>query len=192
HRLSDELSRLPGHAGSRRPRRLPDARRMGRRRGRLCAAVRVERQGSLAGALCDRLPDAGLFQGDRKPAARSRMGSKARADVGQVPQAEGAGVGCRRRAQHASRQRHAPGMMQFPTREATMKALKAALVAATALMMPLSAAAAAEDVVIVYDASGSMWGQIDGVSKIEIARDVMADLVDGWSDATNLGLVAYG
>src|SRR5690606_14577382 len=24
------------------------------------------------------------------------------------------------------------------------------------------------------------------------ARDVMADLVDGWSDATNLGLVAYG
>ncbi|MFC3446348.1 hypothetical protein ACFOLL_09745 [Falsochrobactrum ovis] len=48
------------------------------------------------------------------------------------------------------------------------------------------------DVVIVYDASGSMWGQIDGVTKIEIARDVMADLVHGWSEDTHLGLVAYG
>uniref|UniRef100_UPI002597FB85 vWA domain-containing protein n=1 Tax=uncultured Aliiroseovarius sp. TaxID=1658783 RepID=UPI002597FB85 len=55
-----------------------------------------------------------------------------------------------------------------------------------------TAAMAADDVVIVYDASGSMWGQIDGTSKIEIARDVLADLVDGWDDDTNLGLVAYG
>nr|WP_309504026.1 VWA domain-containing protein [uncultured Roseovarius sp.] len=60
----------------------------------------------------------------------------------------------------------------------------AALCAATAL--------AAEDVVIVYDASGSMWGEIDGTSKIEIARDVMADLVNGWDTGTDLGLVAYG
>jgi Ca-activated chloride channel family protein len=73
-----------------------------------------------------------------------------------------------------------------------MKSLQAALVAATAIMMPVAAAVAADDVVIVYDASGSMWGQIDGVSKIEIAREVMADLVNGWSDDTNLGLVAYG
>ena len=53
-------------------------------------------------------------------------------------------------------------------------------------------AQAAEDVVIVYDASGSMWGQIDGISKMEIARDVLGDLVQGWSAETNLGLVAYG
>lgn len=51
---------------------------------------------------------------------------------------------------------------------------------------------AAEDVVIVYDASGSMWGQIDGVSKVEIAREVMGDLINKWQDDTNLGLVAYG
>ncbi|MGB5855653.1 MAG: VWA domain-containing protein [Oceanisphaera sp.] len=51
---------------------------------------------------------------------------------------------------------------------------------------------AAEDVVIVYDASGSMWGQIDGVSKIEIAREVMADLINKWDHDTHLGLVAYG
>lgn len=34
-------------------------------------------------------------------------------------------------------------------------------------------------------------GQIDGVSKIEIARDVMADLVKTWPQS-NLGLLAYG
>ncbi len=73
-----------------------------------------------------------------------------------------------------------------------MKVLQALLVAATTNGMSVAASSAADDVVVVYDASGSMWGQIDGVSKIEIARDVMADLVDGWSDATNLGLVAYG
>ena len=83
-------------------------------------------------------------------------------------------------------------MKQTTERNIMMKALKTALVAAIAIATPLSVAAAAEDVVIVYDASGSMWGQIDGTSKIEIARDVMADLVTGWSDDINLGLVAYG
>ncbi len=56
----------------------------------------------------------------------------------------------------------------------------------------LGAVHAAEDVMVVYDASGSMWGQIDGVAKIEIARNVMADLVSAWPADTNIGLVAYG
>ncbi|HUH77315.1 MAG TPA: VWA domain-containing protein, partial [Devosia sp.] len=73
-----------------------------------------------------------------------------------------------------------------------MKTLHAALFAALALLAPVATASAADDVVIVYDASGSMWGQIDGVSKLEIAREVMGDLVQNWSDNTNLGLVAYG
>ena len=51
-----------------------------------------------------------------------------------------------------------------------MKTTTAALIAATSLLLPISIVSAAEDVVIVYDASGSMWGQIDGASKIEIAR----------------------
>ncbi|HTM78088.1 MAG TPA: VWA domain-containing protein, partial [Devosia sp.] len=73
-----------------------------------------------------------------------------------------------------------------------MKTLHAALFATLALFTPIAVASAADDVVIVYDASGSMWGQIDGVSKLEIAREVMADLVNNWSADTNLGLVAYG
>ncbi|AWB34426.1 VWA domain-containing protein [Orrella marina] len=51
---------------------------------------------------------------------------------------------------------------------------------------------AAHDIMVVYDASGSMWGQIDGVTKIEIARDVMADFLDRWPVDSRLGLVAYG
>ncbi|MEO1223373.1 MAG: vWA domain-containing protein, partial [Pseudomonadota bacterium] len=64
------------------------------------------------------------------------------------------------------------------------------LAAATALS--LSAAAQAQNTIIVLDASGSMWGQIDGVSKIEIAREVLGDLLQGWDSTTPLGVVAYG
>lgn len=47
-------------------------------------------------------------------------------------------------------------------------------------------------VMLVLDASGSMWGQIDGVTKIEIARDTIDDLVGGWNANNGLGLIAYG
>jgi Ca-activated chloride channel family protein len=66
-----------------------------------------------------------------------------------------------------------------------------AMVVASSLAFAAQANAA-EDVVIVYDASGSMWGQIDGTSKIEIAREVVTDLINKWDSSTNLGLVAYG
>ncbi|WP_417584393.1 vWA domain-containing protein [Pelagibacterium sp.] len=55
-----------------------------------------------------------------------------------------------------------------------------------------SIAAASEDVVVVYDGSGSMWGQIAGVAKVEIAREVMGDLIATWPEGANIGLVAYG
>ncbi|MCK9517009.1 MAG: VWA domain-containing protein [Ottowia sp.] len=73
-----------------------------------------------------------------------------------------------------------------------MKKLPALLFTLAASFLPLQAAQAAEDVLIVYDASGSMWGQIDGVNKIITAREVLAELVQGWPQDTNLGLVAYG
>src|SRR5690606_33022457 len=76
-----------------------------------------------------------------------------------------------------------------------MRGSIARTLAATAGLLALSVGAApagARDVMVVYDASGSMWGQIDGTAKIEIARQVMADLVAGWPADINLGLVAYG
>ncbi|HSP24377.1 MAG TPA: VWA domain-containing protein, partial [Saliniramus sp.] len=54
------------------------------------------------------------------------------------------------------------------------------------------AQAQSENAVVVFDASGSMWGQIDGVSKIEIARSVVGDLLRDWDPARELGVVAYG
>ncbi|RDD99791.1 VWA domain-containing protein [Paracoccus pantotrophus] len=55
-----------------------------------------------------------------------------------------------------------------------------------------SIVSAAEDVVIVYDGSGSMWGQIDGVAKVEIAREVIGDLIATWPEDAKVGLMAYG
>lgn len=51
---------------------------------------------------------------------------------------------------------------------------------------------AEEKVVLVLDVSGSMWGQIDGKTKIEIARDSIKSLVKDWPESREVGLVAYG
>lgn len=45
---------------------------------------------------------------------------------------------------------------------------------------------------LVLDASGSMWGQINGTPKIVIARQTIADLVGTLDPAISLGLSAYG
>lgn len=55
-----------------------------------------------------------------------------------------------------------------------------------------SAVWADENVMVVFDGSNSMWGQIDGKSKIEIARDVMDNLLGEWVDGRSVGLMAYG
>ena len=45
---------------------------------------------------------------------------------------------------------------------------------------------------MVLDASGSMWGQIDGVPKISIARDVIDNVLGKWDPDVDLGLITYG
>ncbi len=58
------------------------------------------------------------------------------------------------------------------------------------------AQSAASDTVIVFDGSGSMWGRVDGgevgPTKIEVARDTLAEVLGGIDDTMRLGLVAYG
>jgi len=49
-----------------------------------------------------------------------------------------------------------------------------------------------EDAILILDASGSMWGQIEGKAKIEIARGVLDELLDDLPASTRLGLMAYG
>ncbi|MWB78894.1 VWA domain-containing protein [Pseudooceanicola sp. 216_PA32_1] len=45
---------------------------------------------------------------------------------------------------------------------------------------------------IVLDGSGSMWGQIDGVAKITIARDTLRDVLAAVPEGNELGLMVYG
>lgn len=66
------------------------------------------------------------------------------------------------------------------------------LLAAAPLSLALAAAATADDAILVLDASGSMWGEIEGRHKILIARDVIGDLLDDLPEDRRLGLVAYG
>jgi len=64
-----------------------------------------------------------------------------------------------------------------------------------ALTLSLAAPALAQErqnTILVLDASGSMWGQIDGVNKITIAREVVADILSDFSADQNLGFVTYG
>ena len=49
-----------------------------------------------------------------------------------------------------------------------------------------------EGTIIVLDGSGSMWGQIDGTPKIEIARDAIGHMLADWPTGRQLGLMAYG
>lgn len=45
---------------------------------------------------------------------------------------------------------------------------------------------------LVLDASGSMWGQIQGRAKIEIAREAVGTMLKAWPRDQQLGLMAYG
>ncbi len=62
-------------------------------------------------------------------------------------------------------------------------------------VIPVALAGNAEqgaDTLFILDASGSMWGQINGIPKITIAKDVMGKLVPELPDNSRIGLIAYG
>lgn len=64
----------------------------------------------------------------------------------------------------------------------------------TVLLAGMAAPLAAQDLsrsTLVLDASGSMWGQIDGVAKITIAQTVMQKLLETLPTTQELGLMAY-
>ena len=59
-------------------------------------------------------------------------------------------------------------------------------------MVAAGPALAADRAIIVMDASGSMWGQIAGKTKIEIARETLAGVLPDIPGDMELGLIAYG
>ncbi|WP_415714299.1 vWA domain-containing protein [Roseibium sp.] len=67
------------------------------------------------------------------------------------------------------------------------------LVAGSLVSLPTAAQdAPKERAMLVLDGSGSMWGQIDGISKIEIARNEISQMLTSWDDRIDLGLMTYG
>lgn len=47
-------------------------------------------------------------------------------------------------------------------------------------------------ILFIYDASGSMWGQMEGKTKKEIAAAVLTNTVNSLPDGQQIGLMAYG
>ena len=60
------------------------------------------------------------------------------------------------------------------------------------LLAPTTLRAEQTTLNFILDASGSMWGQTNGQAKIEIAKNVMEELINGLPDDMQVGLVAYG
>lgn len=82
-----------------------------------------------------------------------------------------------------------------------MNSLKWALVAAGFLLWPLiiiappawaQSPAGDQSILFILDASGSMWGRVEGKTKIEIARDVMQEVLTALPQDQPAGLMAYG
>jgi hypothetical protein len=71
------------------------------------------------------------------------------------------------------------------------RAVLSVLVVAT--MAPgVAPAAEHTSVLFILDASGSMWGRIDGTEKITVAKGTLIQLVGELGDDTAIGLMAYG
>lgn len=55
-----------------------------------------------------------------------------------------------------------------------------------------AAAKTGKRIMLILDASGSMWGEIGGTAKIVTAKDVMSDLVRYLPSSLEVGLTVYG
>ena len=63
-----------------------------------------------------------------------------------------------------------------------------------ALLVVASSPALAQgaDAILILDASGSMWGQVEGQTKIAAARRAVDSILSKWKPSDRLGLIAYG
>lgn len=61
-----------------------------------------------------------------------------------------------------------------------------------ALCLPAQEGQPSSPILFIYDASGSMWGQIEGKTKMEIATGVLSSTVDELPGGQPVGLMAYG
>ncbi len=73
-------------------------------------------------------------------------------------------------------------------------AFKKQVLSILVMLLVISTAVAAQDptILMVFDASGSMWGKIDKTTKIETARKVMGEVIEKIPSGTSVGLMVYG
>lgn len=72
------------------------------------------------------------------------------------------------------------------------KLLAGAVFTSIAMAGSTHAATSNSDILFILDGSGSMWGQIEGVAKIQTAKQTMTKLLDNVPEAARLGLMTYG
>jgi Ca-activated chloride channel homolog len=73
-----------------------------------------------------------------------------------------------------------------------MKIVSTLLGAFVLVLSIITSSQAAERTIIVLDASGSMWAQIEGKSRIEIAKQTVKTVIGNLPADMELGLMAYG
>ncbi|WP_256753907.1 VWA domain-containing protein [Mesorhizobium sp. Mes31] len=73
-----------------------------------------------------------------------------------------------------------------------MAGLARGVAAAILLLWMTTFGFAANKVIIILDASGSMWAQIDGKPKLEIARESLRTVLQSTPDDEEIGFMAYG
>jgi len=61
-----------------------------------------------------------------------------------------------------------------------------------AIFFPFNSIAENSAVLFVFDGSGSMWRQVEGKTKIALAKKAMSGLLKDFPAGTNIGLLAYG
>ncbi|MFK7844278.1 MAG: VWA domain-containing protein [Rhodothermales bacterium] len=74
----------------------------------------------------------------------------------------------------------------------TKKLLAGAVFTSIAMAGSTHAATSNSDILFILDGSGSMWGQIEGVAKIQTAKDTLTNLLDDVPESARLGLMTYG
>ncbi len=73
-----------------------------------------------------------------------------------------------------------------------MKKISVAGMTAAMMLTATVAAQAKNNLLFVVDSSGSMWGQVDGVTKMTTAKQALTRLIGDLPASTNTGIMAYG
>jgi len=88
-------------------------------------------------------------------------------------------------------------MMTKPANQGEMLRAAASALLAAAIVLgcavaSLAGTAAPTNTLLILDASGSMWGQLEGKTKVEIAKQALNRIVGDLPDGARVGLMLYG